>query len=395
MNNTNQTDATVLTPVQQAIAAAQAGNKPLARLHLENAVTSEHQNPTYWVWLAWTAESPTSTISALQHALSLDPQHKLAQQGLDWALAMREFDLYAYGPSDSAQATVTPTVDEPATEPTQPAPPQPAATEPIDEGITGDDFELPEEAFFETPAEKAEQVEQPAEPAPTPAPEEAQSVEEPVIEIEEVGEPVVAETTDEIETADELEADIETFEDTSVEPSKVQDDVSETTDTAETDAEPLEAELVDVSDIDPEDLVADDAGESHESSADGPVTVLAVDDSPTIRKIVSMSLESVGYQVVTAADGMEAMQKLPKCNPSLILTDISMPKLDGYQLCKLIKAHEKTKTIPVIMLSGKDGMFDKIKGKFVGCDDYITKPFQSSELLEKVSSYLPTPVSDS
>ena len=123
--------------------------------------------------------------------------------------------------------------------------------------------------------------------------------------------------------------------------------------------------------------------------------ILVVDDSPTIRKIVSMSLEGVGYKVVTAADGMEAMQLLPKCNPSLILTDISMPKIDGYQLCKLIKAHENTKTIPVIMLSGKDGMFDKIKGKFVGCDDYITKPFQSAELLEKVSSYLPTSVPDS
>ena len=364
MNNTNQTDATVLTKVQQAIAAAQAGNKPLARLHLENAVTTEHQNPNYWVWLAWTAESPTSTISALQHALSLDPEHTIAQQGLTWALAMRDLDPNSY--------------EEFVADETQPESDQ----QPVEQEQNVAD-ELPEEEFTEVEP-VAEQPEE--HPEPTPA-EQEEAVSE-IVETEEVDEPLIVEPTD------ELEADEESVEEAPVEPSNVQEELADA-EPLEAEPEPLEAELVDVSDIDTEDLVSSDDGESEVPATDGPVTVLAVDDSPTIRKIVSMSLEGVGYNVVTAADGMEAMQVLPKCNPSLILTDISMPKIDGYQLCKLIKAHEKTKSIPVIMLSGKDGMFDKIKGKFVGCDDYITKPFQSSELLEKVSSYLPTPVSDS
>ena len=383
MNNTNQTDATVLTTVQQAIAAAQAGNKPLARLHLEDAVTSEHQNPNYWVWLAWTAESPKSTISALQHALTLEPDHELAQQGLAWALAMRDFDLDGYGSAEDLQVESSQESNEPA------------STEQADDGFGTEALELPEEDTAETETEtpqaelEPEQFEEQTESTPVSELEEEIAVEEPVAETEEVGEPELFESTDASDAEPEFD-DVEVAE-----LHEDDSDVAEAELVPDAELEPLEAEVVDVSDINAEDLVADDDDETEAPTSDGPVTVLAVDDSPTIRKIVSMSLEGVGYKVVTAADGMEAMQQLPKCNPSLILTDISMPKIDGYQLCKLIKAHEKTKTIPVIMLSGKDGMFDKIKGKFVGCDDYITKPFQSSELLEKVSSYLPTPVSDS
>lgn len=381
MNNTNQTAATVLTPVQQAIAAAQAGNKPLARLHLENAVAAEHKNPDYWVWLAWTAESPISTISALQHALTLEPNHTLAQQGLAWASAMRDFDLNSYSESvTEATTTATPSESQ-------------ASTDAEDGGPGALE---PEADVAEAPEVEAAHVERQVEPTSSAKVEETQPADEPVIEVEQVDhEPVAAEPTVELE-ADVEAAKESTFDEPTIEPAEAQDAVSDVDQVeAAPNTEPLEAELVDVGQIDSEVFAAaDQAG----SEAQAPVSegiILAVDDSPTIRKIVSMSLEAVGYKVVTAADGMEAMQQLPKCNPALILTDISMPKIDGYQLCKLIKAHEKTKTIPVIMLSGKDGMFDKIKGKFVGCDDYITKPFQSAELLEKVSAYLPAPVSDS
>ncbi|MEM9587805.1 MAG: response regulator, partial [Planctomycetota bacterium] len=74
--------------------------------------------------------------------------------------------------------------------------------------------------------------------------------------------------------------------------------------------------------------------------------------------------------------------------PDLILSDINMPKLGGYQLCKLVKKHERTRDIPVIMLSGKDGVFDKLRGTMVGCSDYVTKPFESNELIEKVRQYV-------
>jgi twitching motility two-component system response regulator PilG len=116
--------------------------------------------------------------------------------------------------------------------------------------------------------------------------------------------------------------------------------------------------------------------------------ILAVDDSPTIRKLLSLTLSGEGYEVLTAADGIEALNILSECIPDLILTDINMPKLNGYKLCKFVKKHERTQAIPVVMLSGKDGVFDKMRGKMNGCDDYITKPFESAELAAKVRETL-------
>lgn len=125
-----------------------------------------------------------------------------------------------------------------------------------------------------------------------------------------------------------------------------------------------------------------------EQDSDSGVTVLVVDDSPTVRKLVTMTLEKNGFTVASAADGVVALKSIAELKPRLILLDITMPRLGGYQLCKLIKKHESTRHIPVIMLSGKDGMFDKVRGKFVGCDDYITKPFDPDVLVDKVSTQL-------
>ena len=120
-------------------------------------------------------------------------------------------------------------------------------------------------------------------------------------------------------------------------------------------------------------------------------TILTVDDSPTIRKLVSLTLSNCGYEVLTASDGMDALNRIASCKPALILLDINMPRLNGYQLCKMIKSHDETRMIRVIMLSGNDGVFDKVRGRLCGCDDYITKPFESVDLVEKVSSYIPAP----
>ena len=119
--------------------------------------------------------------------------------------------------------------------------------------------------------------------------------------------------------------------------------------------------------------------------------VLAVDDSPTVRKLVTMTLEGGGYDVRTAENGIEAMKMLVSFTPGLILLDVNMPRMDGYKLCKLIKSHDKTHRIPVVMLSGKDGVFDKLRGKLVGCNDYISKPFESAELLKTVRTYVGEP----
>ena len=117
-------------------------------------------------------------------------------------------------------------------------------------------------------------------------------------------------------------------------------------------------------------------------------TILAVDDSPTIRKLVSMTMEGQGYRVVVASDGIEALAILKDEHPDLILCDVAMPKLDGYQLCKIIKQSTDTKHIPVVMLSGKDGLFDKVRGKMAGCSNYITKPFEPDILISEVRKYV-------
>ena len=113
-------------------------------------------------------------------------------------------------------------------------------------------------------------------------------------------------------------------------------------------------------------------------------TVLVVDDSPTVRKLVTITLEKRGYQVVSAFDGVAAIKEIAAHNPSLILMDVNMPRLDGYQLCKLVKKHETTCDIPVLMLTGKDGMFDRLRGRLVGCTGSIAKPFAPEELLAVV-----------
>lgn len=120
-------------------------------------------------------------------------------------------------------------------------------------------------------------------------------------------------------------------------------------------------------------------------------TVLVVDDSPTVRKLVEMSLTRNGFQVVHAFDGVAAIKEIARQNPSLILMDVNMPRLDGYQLCRLVKKHETTRHIPVVMLTGKEGVFDKLRGKLVGCSGYIAKPFSPEELVAAVERFLAEP----
>lgn len=117
-------------------------------------------------------------------------------------------------------------------------------------------------------------------------------------------------------------------------------------------------------------------------------TVLVVDDSPTVRKLVSITLEKRGYRVVSAFDGVAAIKEIASHNPSMILMDVNMPRLDGYQLCKLVKKHETTRDIPVLMLTGTDGMFDRLRGRLVGCAGYIAKPFTPEDLVSIVEQHI-------
>jgi twitching motility two-component system response regulator PilG len=128
--------------------------------------------------------------------------------------------------------------------------------------------------------------------------------------------------------------------------------------------------------------------EATPTAADGEArrTVMVVDDSPTIRKILGLTLERAGYAVVAEADGEAALARLAQLTPDVILLDISMPKLDGYEVCKRIKQDARTTNVPVIMLSGKDAFFDKVKGHMAGATEYLTKPFETPAVLAAVNS---------
>ena len=124
------------------------------------------------------------------------------------------------------------------------------------------------------------------------------------------------------------------------------------------------------------------------------IKVMIIDDSNTIRRSAEIFLVQAGCQVVLAEDGFDALAKIADTHPSIIFVDIMMPRLDGYQTCALIKNNSAFKSTPVIMLSSKDGLFDKAKGRIVGSDQYLTKPFSKEELLGAIKAHVPdfTPV---
>ena len=118
--------------------------------------------------------------------------------------------------------------------------------------------------------------------------------------------------------------------------------------------------------------------------------ILAVDDSPTVRRIVAMTLEKRGYRVVTAADGSQALALLREQRPSLIFLDVTMPHINGLQLCRVIKGDASMRQIPIVMLTGKDGLIDKARGKIAGAAEYLTKPFEPGTLVRTVEHLLGT-----
>ena len=116
--------------------------------------------------------------------------------------------------------------------------------------------------------------------------------------------------------------------------------------------------------------------------------ILVVDDSKTIRRTAETLLTKEGCQVFTAIDGFDALSKIADHQPDLIFVDIMMPRLDGYETCSLIKHNKMFKETPVIMLSSKDGLFDRARGRIVGSEQYLTKPFTKDELLNAIHSHV-------
>ncbi len=126
---------------------------------------------------------------------------------------------------------------------------------------------------------------------------------------------------------------------------------------------------------------------SNASSLDG-LKVMVIDDSKTIRRTAETLLKKEGCDVITANDGFEALSKIADQNPQIIFVDIMMPRLDGYQTCALIKHNAKYKNTPVIMLSSKDGLFDRARGRIVGSEQYLTKPFTKEELVDAIKRHI-------
>ena len=120
------------------------------------------------------------------------------------------------------------------------------------------------------------------------------------------------------------------------------------------------------------------------------VKVMVIDDSKTIRRTAETLLSKEGCEVITATDGFDALAKIADSQPAIIFVDIMMPRLDGYQTCALIKNNVDFQSTPVIMLSSKDGLFDRAKGRIVGADQYLTKPFSKDELLSAIRDHVKT-----
>jgi twitching motility two-component system response regulator PilG len=123
----------------------------------------------------------------------------------------------------------------------------------------------------------------------------------------------------------------------------------------------------------------------------GAIKVLVIDDSNTIRRSAEIFLRQAGFDVILAEDGFDALAKISDHQPKVIFVDIMMPRLDGYQTCALIKQHPRLRSTPVIMLSSKDGVFDRARGRLAGSDRYLTKPFTKEALIDAVNEYVKPP----
>ncbi len=120
------------------------------------------------------------------------------------------------------------------------------------------------------------------------------------------------------------------------------------------------------------------------------VKVMVIDDSNTIRRSAEIFLNQAGCEVILAQDGFDALAKIADHQPQVVFVDIMMPRLDGYQTCSLIKRNNRYRTTPVVMLSSKDGLFDRARGRMVGSDEYLTKPFTKETLLNAVRHHAST-----
>ena len=345
---------------KDGLVAVKAGKGMIARLQFEQVTELAPEFADGWLWLAWTSDTPDKAEKHLRKALELDSKNELTRAYLDVVTALRDFEP---GADFSTFRAGSPAIAAQSAEQEQTE--QERAKQERAEQERAEQERAEQERAEQ---ERAEQEESNGDEATQAERERAAAA---FAFIANKASEVAK--TDEDAELDELAEDVQ----------ELRDDVDATLASTDT------VDFDDLKAATESDSSAAAPGDAEYAAADEKKpTVLVVDDSPTVRKIVTMTLEADGYEVVSAEDGVEATKILVTFSPNLILLDINMPRMGGYKLCKLIKAHPDTSSIPVIMLSGKDGLFDKLRGKLVGCNDYISKPFESADLLKCVREHI-------
>ncbi len=366
----------LLTDTASAIAA---GDRELAQQEIESVMPENTDCPTAWLMRAFTSESMSECETAISRALDLDPNNETAIAGLNWFHGIQALAEWQIGAARQAEEAARQAELERQAELKRQAEEEAARQAELErqaeEAARQAELERQAEesarlAELERQAELQRQAEEAARLAELERQAEiqrqaAEAARQAEIERQAQTEQLAESKTD--EELDRLQQEVETLA------GEVQQEVEMPTAVAESNqsGKPV-------------------SGEERSSSQS---LILAVDDSPTVRKLVSLTLGANGFEVLTAADGIEALNILSDTLPDLILCDINMPRLGGYKLCKFVKKHERTQSIPVVMLSGKDGVFDKMRGKLNGCDDFISKPFESEELVAKIREHLEVKVS--
>ena len=400
--------------LSRAIHAARAGQPTLARFHCQQAAEMQSDDPLVWLWLAWLSDSPSSMYQCLQVAQKDARYSEIAEAGIVFARALCGIETDCDGsrgegssPSDVAASPLRISDAHEVGDTHEvgdadvPLPPetdlfavaQAMLGESQDNGETVDGLAAgvmvtsdPWIVRSVTAASEIDNTEIQEEPAADEI-----TTEETV----DVARPAWAEDLGSCDDQSEWSAQDDEFIPVAESASAVEkealaaegdraDDRVENNRTGAATGRP--SAVVNFG----QEAGIDEGAEQYRGVDDnrGIPTVLVVDDSPAVRKLVQMTLRGRGYNIVTAFDGVAAIKEIARHEPWLILLDINMPRLDGYQLCSLIRKHERTRHIPVVLLSGNDGVFDPTRGKMVGCTSYIVKPFVPEALIEEVEKHI-------
>jgi len=344
--------------LRQGIIIAKGGDKKHGRELLLKSVRLDPRSEMAWLWLASVAETPEDSISCLQRVLDINPAHeqalewsKQARRNLAQSLLARGVAAAKDGDQEAARTLLSQAVE---IEPTREVAWLwlASVTEELEEKLT-----LLQRALDLNPSNEQTQTS-------------LQRVQASLARAR--SQRVTEATRNEDQTPREHAAQTSTTE------LQAPSWETPTTEVDQPAAEVAQPALADSR------VSASPFNTLPQTTAR---TILVVDDSPTVRKLIAIKLEKEGHRVVPAVDGKDALAKLNDVMPDLIFTDITMPRMDGYQFCKLVRSDETTKHVPVIMLSGKDGFFDKVRGRMAGSTAYITKPFEPETLLKVVNDY--------